>query len=73
MATVLEKTALRASADLKLLEVTDVTQAGPTGERTELVALLDRLVELFPALSNAISSAYLTHAVMSRQLQGGEP
>jgi uncharacterized circularly permuted ATP-grasp superfamily protein/uncharacterized alpha-E superfamily protein len=73
MASALEKTALRASADLKLLEVREVAQVGATGERSALVALLDRLVELFPALSNAISSAYLTHAAMSRQLQGGEP
>jgi uncharacterized circularly permuted ATP-grasp superfamily protein/uncharacterized alpha-E superfamily protein len=69
----LEKLTLRASADLKLLDVLEITRANEAGERPELVMLLDRLVALFPQLSNAISGAYLNHAVMSRQLLGGLP
>jgi uncharacterized circularly permuted ATP-grasp superfamily protein/uncharacterized alpha-E superfamily protein len=68
----LQKLTLRAWADLRLLEVTELIQADDDGDRVELVALLDRLVPLFPQLSNAISGSYLNHAVMSRQLQGGE-
>jgi uncharacterized circularly permuted ATP-grasp superfamily protein/uncharacterized alpha-E superfamily protein len=68
----LQKLALRASADLRLIEIIDITQANDAGERPEFVALLDRLVGLFPQLSHAISGSYLNHAVMSRQLQGGE-
>jgi uncharacterized circularly permuted ATP-grasp superfamily protein/uncharacterized alpha-E superfamily protein len=68
----LQRLALRASFDLRLLDVTEFMHVNEAGDRPEFLAVLERLVALFPQLSNAISGSYLNHAMMSRQLQGGQ-
>ncbi|HEY4186109.1 MAG TPA: circularly permuted type 2 ATP-grasp protein [Polyangia bacterium] len=60
-----------ALAELDLAEVESLT-AVVGGQRKTLKALLESLGGKIPALSDSLSSSYLSHAVVSRNLGGDE-
>jgi uncharacterized circularly permuted ATP-grasp superfamily protein/uncharacterized alpha-E superfamily protein len=63
------RVAVGALAELQLAEVEQLAAVGPGGRRAALGDLLVRLGEHLPRLSDAISSGYLTHAMVSRHLR----
>ena len=64
-----QKLVLSAWSELRLCEVTELSELDARGERPRLIALLDRLTFMLPELSNSLAGAYLNHATVSRQLQ----
>ncbi len=60
--------ALSILAELQLVEVESLVEADAAGTRTLLRDLLDRLALQVPALSESLSSGYLSHAIVSRHL-----
>jgi uncharacterized alpha-E superfamily protein len=61
-------------AAMALLEAADLgTVCAPAadGSRPALAALLAEIQRALPAISDALSGSYLTHAVVARQLSGG--
>jgi uncharacterized alpha-E superfamily protein len=63
--------AAAAVARLREVDLTTVCALDPQGRRPALTALLDTLVRELPALSDALSGQYLSHATVSRQLSEG--
>ncbi len=61
---------LSAIAELRLAEMGELGSAADAPARGALVALLDRVGKVVPALSNSLSSAYLNHASLPRQMNG---
>ena len=62
------RAAVAALAELQLADPELLAEVGPDGRRQALGELLARLAEQLPRLSDAISSGYLTHAMVSRHL-----
>jgi hypothetical protein len=60
-----------AIARLRRQDLLQVCALDGQGRRPALVALLDELVRELPALSDALTGQYLSHAVVSRQLAEG--
>ncbi len=60
--------AISALAELQLADVTALATPGTDGRRTALGELLARLGNKLPALSDSLSSGYLSHAAVSRHL-----
>jgi uncharacterized alpha-E superfamily protein len=60
--------AIAALAELQLAEVETLAAADPDGRRPALEELLARLQQQIPALSDSLSSSYLSHAAVSRHL-----
>jgi uncharacterized alpha-E superfamily protein len=67
------RVAVGALAELQLAEVERLAAVGPDGKRGALATLLTRMGEHLPRLSDAISSGYLTHAMVSRHLRSADP
>jgi uncharacterized circularly permuted ATP-grasp superfamily protein/uncharacterized alpha-E superfamily protein len=63
--------AAAAVARLREVDLTTVCALDAQGRRPALTALLDTLVRELPALSDALSGQYLSHATVSRQLSEG--
>ena len=67
-----QRVALELRAQLQLADI-DVLATPVDGERSRLLALLERWTEALPELSDSLSASYLSHATLSRQLGwGGE-
>ncbi len=62
------KLALAASHELELCDVPRLCVGEPDGSRPALGEFLRRLGERLPALSDALSATYLSHATLSRHL-----
>ena len=62
------RVALSILAELQLAEVDALTRPNAAGARPVLGELLGRLARQIPALSESLSSGYLSHAVISRHL-----
>jgi hypothetical protein len=62
------RVALAILAELQLADVEAVSRADARGARPALRELLERLAVQIPALSESLSSGYLSHAVASRHL-----
>jgi uncharacterized circularly permuted ATP-grasp superfamily protein/uncharacterized alpha-E superfamily protein len=60
-----EKLVLSALTELRVVDVPDLCDVAPQGERRRLLALLDRVGAHVPALSNSLAAAYFNHAVFS--------
>jgi uncharacterized alpha-E superfamily protein len=60
-----------AVARLHEVDVATVCAVDAQGRRPALTALLDGLARELPALSDALSGQYLSHAMVSRQLSDG--
>jgi len=60
-----EKLVLSALTELRVVDVPDLCDVAPQGERRRLLALLDRVGAHVPALSNSLAAAYFNHAVLS--------
>jgi uncharacterized alpha-E superfamily protein len=60
--------ALAILAELQLAEIDHLTKPDATGARPALGALLAQLAAQIPALSESLSSGYLSHAAVSRHL-----
>ncbi len=71
MRTTQERLVLQALSDLRLADVDATCATDLTGGRTALGALLRRLLEVLPRLSDSLGASYLNHAAVSRQLSGG--
>jgi uncharacterized alpha-E superfamily protein len=67
-----QRIATSVLAELQLADAGALAAADPAGTRPALQALLARLAEQLPALSDSLSSSYLSHAAISRNL-GGPP
>lgn len=59
---------LAALTSVRLADIDRLSRPGPTGLRDQLDDLLDRLFVELPAFSDALSQAYLVHAVASTRL-----
>jgi uncharacterized circularly permuted ATP-grasp superfamily protein/uncharacterized alpha-E superfamily protein len=59
---------LAAESELELCEVESICAANETGDRPALDALLRKLGQLLPSLSESLSNSYLNHATVSRHL-----
>ena len=57
-----------ALTELRLADMESLSAATGAGERKELLALLNKLGEQLPLLSDTITQSYLTHVQASRQL-----
>jgi uncharacterized alpha-E superfamily protein len=70
-----ERLVLEALSLVRLADPHQLMQAGEDSVRVSLVALLAKLKQLLPQLSDALSSAYFSHAEAPRQLVDleGEP
>ena len=55
---------------LRLAEVNQLATVSHRETRDDLRALLDRLIEELPSLSDRISESYFTHLQTSRHLMG---
>jgi uncharacterized alpha-E superfamily protein len=64
-----QRVAIAALAELQLAEVDHLAAVDADGRRVALGDLLASLAEQLPRLSDAISSGYLTHAMVSRHLR----
>jgi uncharacterized circularly permuted ATP-grasp superfamily protein/uncharacterized alpha-E superfamily protein len=62
------RVAMSILAELQLAEVEALSRADARGARPALGELLERLSAQIPALSESLSSGYLSHAVASRHL-----
>jgi hypothetical protein len=63
------RAAVAALAELQLADVEQLAEVDEGGgTRSGLAELLARLGEQLPRISDAISSGYLTHAMVSRHL-----
>jgi uncharacterized circularly permuted ATP-grasp superfamily protein/uncharacterized alpha-E superfamily protein len=62
------RVALAILAELQLADVEGISRADARGARPALGELLQRLAMQIPALSESLSSGYLSHAVASRHL-----
>ncbi len=62
-----------AVARLRETDVAVVCAVDAHGRRPALTSLLDSLARDLPALSDALSGQYLSHALVSRQLSDGSP
>jgi uncharacterized alpha-E superfamily protein len=63
-----DRLVLASLSRLRLADVEAICVADPDGRRPGLDALLAELERDLPALSEALSGSYLTHATVSRQL-----
>lgn len=66
------RTAIAALTELQLADVDELVHVDAAGSRPALTERLDRLTRLLPALSESLSSGYLSHAATSKQLRGGD-
>jgi uncharacterized circularly permuted ATP-grasp superfamily protein/uncharacterized alpha-E superfamily protein len=62
------RVAIAVLAELQLADALALTEVNAEGTRPALAALLARLAQQLPALSDSLSSSYLNHAVVSRHL-----
>jgi uncharacterized alpha-E superfamily protein len=62
------RAALTIQSELQLVDVEAMTAINNAGTRRTLGDLLERLAAQIPALSEALSSGYLSHAAVSRHL-----
>jgi uncharacterized circularly permuted ATP-grasp superfamily protein/uncharacterized alpha-E superfamily protein len=62
---------LSSLTELRLAEADQLAEADESGERPRLQELLDRLSQNLPALSDALTHAYLSHLQTSRHLSSG--
>ncbi len=62
-----------AVARLREVDVAAVCAVDAHGRRPALISLLEALARELPALSDALSGQYLSHALVSRQLSEGSP
>ena len=60
-------------ARLREVDVAAVCAVDAHGRRPALISLLEALARELPALSDALSGQYLSHALVSRQLSEGSP
>jgi uncharacterized circularly permuted ATP-grasp superfamily protein/uncharacterized alpha-E superfamily protein len=65
-----QRIALALARDLELADVEALTALDAGNERPRLTALLGACAKALPALSDALSASYLSHAAVSRQLGG---
>jgi uncharacterized alpha-E superfamily protein len=65
-----QRLALTAMNSLRLAEVNVLSEVDGEGHRPSLATLLTRLLSDLPALSDAITHHYLSHAETSRHLAG---
>jgi uncharacterized alpha-E superfamily protein len=63
-----QRIAIAALAELQLADADALAVADAAGRRPTLTALLKRLDAQLPALSDSLSSSYLSHAAVSRNL-----
>jgi uncharacterized alpha-E superfamily protein len=63
-----QRLALELRAELQLADVESLGATAPDGSRAALAARLERWGKALPALSDALSASYLSHATQSRQL-----
>jgi uncharacterized alpha-E superfamily protein len=63
-----DKQVMRLLSLLRLAEVEELCRVGEAGDRPRLEELFAEAGRLFPALSDALSDSYLSHASMSRHL-----
>jgi len=63
-----EKLALDLLSQLRLAEVDELCRVGPAGDRPQLEKLFAEASRLMPALSDALTDSYLSHASLSRHL-----
>ncbi len=68
-----QRIATAVLAELQLADAEALAAGRPGGERPALQALLTRLGEQLPALSDSLSSSYLSHAAVSRNLGAAAP
>ncbi len=65
-----QRLCLELQHDLALADVEALSETDADGNRPALAAFLLRMARGLPALSDALSASYLSHAAVSRQLQG---
>ena len=68
-----ERVAIAALAELQLADPAALAVVDGRGRRQALAGLLERLGAHLPALSDALSSSYLSHAAVSRHLRMAAP
>ncbi len=59
---------VRALTRTRLIDITRIADLSPSGERMELAAVLQEIIDLVPLLSDALTRHYLSHAHPARQL-----
>jgi uncharacterized circularly permuted ATP-grasp superfamily protein/uncharacterized alpha-E superfamily protein len=64
--TLQEKLLLKASMELRIVEVEKICAPDSSGARPALRELLDKLATILPELSDSICGAYLEHVIVSR-------
>ncbi len=64
-----QRIALAALSRVRLADVSELARAEPGGKRPKLDELLSRLAEDLPALSDAITRSYLSHAEALRRVE----
>jgi uncharacterized circularly permuted ATP-grasp superfamily protein/uncharacterized alpha-E superfamily protein len=63
-----QRIAIAAQAELQLADADALARTDAAGKRPALETLLTRLADQLPALSDSLSSSYLSHAAVSRNL-----